>query len=58
VKENVLDGYVPASAMSKGEKARFDYNRYFKTSPENSTKTSKQQPVIIETEVIKTAGGC
>ncbi|MFU8842182.1 MAG: rhodanese-like domain-containing protein [Bacteroidales bacterium] len=58
VKENVLDGYVPASAMSKGEKARFDYNRYFETSSKSSTKTSKQQPVIIETEVIQAAGGC
>lgn len=58
VKENVLEKYAPSAAMSKGEKARFDFNRYFKTNPNAQDVTSKPQPKIIETEVIQAAGGC
>jgi rhodanese-related sulfurtransferase len=58
VTENVLDNYAPSAAMSKGEKARFDFNRYFKTNPNAQDATSKPQPKIIETEVIQAAGGC
>lgn len=58
IRMNVLDQFQPASAFSDAEKARFDFQRYFRNtgSPEDQKPVVK--PKIIQTEIVKTKGGC
>lgn len=58
IKTNVLENFQPASAFSKSEKARFDYNRFFRTGGSDDAASKRTQPIIIETEIVKTQGGC
>lgn len=58
IKTNVLESFQPASAFSQSEKAKFDYNRFFRTGGGDDDSPKRTQPVIIQTEIVKTKGGC
>ncbi|NLO51355.1 MAG: rhodanese-like domain-containing protein [Bacteroidales bacterium] len=58
IKKNVLETFDPASAFSKSEKARFDYNRFFRTGGGADGAPVRTQPKIIQTEIVKTHGAC
>jgi rhodanese-related sulfurtransferase len=58
IKTNVLESFQPASAFSQSEKAKFDYNRFFRTGGSGDDSPKRTQPVIIQTEIVKTKGGC
>jgi len=58
IKEHVLDHYFSADAFRQDEKARFDYNRFFNASRQSNGEAIKQQPKILEVEVISAQGGC
>jgi rhodanese-related sulfurtransferase len=59
VKENVLENFSPAAAFSQSEKARYDFNRYFRTGGGKSPEApSGGMPVVPKTEVIQAQGGC
>ncbi len=55
---HVLNQYRPTSAFSHQEKARFDYNRYFKQSPREVTGTTPGIPPGPANEVVTVQGGC
>lgn len=58
LKSQVLETYQPAAAFSKSERARFDYNRFFRTGGSTDMQTPRVQPKIIQTEIIQAQGGC
>jgi rhodanese-related sulfurtransferase len=58
VKDKVLENFSPAAAFSQNEKARYDFNRYFRSGGGKSQQSPASQPVIPKTEVIQAQGGC
>lgn len=58
IREHVLDGFQPSSAYTHSEKARFDYNRFFRSGGGADAAPTRTQPKIIQTEMITTKGGC
>jgi rhodanese-related sulfurtransferase len=58
IKTNVLENFQPASAFSKSEKARFDFNRFFRTGDGDDAAPARPEPKIIQTEIVKVQGGC
>jgi len=58
IRGHVLDGFQPASAFTHSEKARFDYNRFFRSGGGTESTPARTQPKIIQTEMVTTKGGC
>jgi rhodanese-related sulfurtransferase len=58
LKTQVIETFRPASAFSKSESARFDFNRYFRTGGSQGAQPSRTQPTMIQTEIIQAQGGC
>jgi sulfur-carrier protein adenylyltransferase/sulfurtransferase len=58
LKTQVLESFNPAAAYSKGESARYDYNRFFRTGGSTDFQTPRAQPKTIQTEIIQAQGGC
>jgi len=58
LKNQVWEQYRPAAAFSRQEKARYDYNRFFRQAPKKATETSSKMPAGPQEEVVKVQGGC
>jgi rhodanese-related sulfurtransferase len=58
LKTNVVETFDPAAAFSQSEKARYDYNRFFRTGGGAAAAPARTQPIIIQTEIVKVQGGC
>jgi rhodanese-related sulfurtransferase len=58
LKNQVWEHYRPSAAFSHQEKARYDYNRYFRQAPKKTTETSSGIPSGPREEVVKVQGGC
>jgi len=58
IRQNVLDHFQPASAFSVAEKAWFDYPRFFRNTGSAEEQRPSVKPKIIQTEIVKTKGGC
>lgn len=55
---NVIKSFNPSVTESHGEKARFDYTRYFKSEQSPSSKSSTAGTLPGGVKVVKAAGGC
>lgn len=58
ITRNVIKGFNPSVMESHGEKARFDYARYFKSDQSPATKSSAAGSLPGGVKVVKAAGGC
>ncbi len=58
LKNQVWEQYRPSAAFSQQEKARYDYNRYFRQAPKQATGASAGIPSSPKEEVVKVQGGC
>lgn len=58
IKNNVVEKFQPASAFNQSEKARYDYQRFFRSGGGAEAAPARTQPKIIQTEIVKTKGGC
>lgn len=56
--ESVLKAFDPRKAETHTEKARFDYNRYFKGEPSGAKSSSAPGSIPQGVKVVKAAGGC
>lgn len=57
IRDQVLTNYKPSNAFTHKEKARYDFNRYFKVVAKPAAEPGSK-PKIIETQVTIAGGGC